>query len=447
MEHKATPVTPEQLQKFRAAYEADPVRRAMTHAFSMTGMNSLAFDPEASRKMLFRFSTDIKTMSATNQKSSGRCWLFAAANLLREIIAKQLNIDSFELSQSYLAFWDKFERVNYFFDTIIETAGRPADERTVAYVVSTGVGDGGQWDMFMNIVRKYGIVPKDVMPETQQSSSTANLNSVLNRFLRRGAAILRRLVAGGAAEDEIDECKNEMLEKAYKFLASCYGSAPEKFDFEYVDKDRKYHILTDLTPGSFYEQFIGDRLEEYVSIINAPTADKPYGKLYTVEYLGNVSGAPGVLYLNLEMSEFKKAILAQLNDGEPVWFGCDCGKFGESTRKIWDDNSFDFGLMTGLDQDISKEDMLDYHVSKMNHAMVLTGVNIAKDGKPDRWKIENSWGSDGANGGYHTASDSWFDKFMYQAVVNKKYLAEYAEVFGTKPTLLNAWDPMGSLAD
>ena len=443
----AAPITCCELKAFGEYHAQDNVRQAMTSVFSKTNMGSMTFLTDKAKKMQFFFNHEVKTMGATNQKSSGRCWLFAATNVLREQIGKKLNVDSFELSQSWLAFWDKFERVNYFFDTIIETAGRPADERTVAYVVSTGVGDGGQWDMFMNIVRKYGIVPKDVMPETQQSSSTANLNSVLNRFLRRGAAILRRLVAGGAAEDEIDECKNEMLEKAYKFLASCYGSAPEKFDFEYVDKDKKYHILTDLTPMSFYEQFIGDRLEEYVSIINAPTADKPYGKLYTVEYLGNVSGAPGVLYLNLEMSEFKKAILAQLNDGEPVWFGCDCGKFGESTRKIWDDNSFDFGLMTGLDQDISKEDMLDYHVSKMNHAMVLTGVNIGRDGKPDRWKIENSWGSDGANGGYHTASDSWFDKFMYQAVVNKKYLAEYAEVLETKPTLLNAWDPMGSLAD
>ena len=238
-----------------------------------------------------------------------------------------------------------------------------------------------------------------------------------------------------------------MLEKAYKFLVSCYGPAPESFDFEYVDKDRKYHIETGLTPVSFRDKYVGNRLNDYVSIINAPTADKPFGRTYTVEYLGNVIGGNIIRHLNLDMAEFKKAILDQLSDGEIVWFGCDCGKYGERERKIWDDRSFDFELLSGLDLDMPKDVMLDYQFSRMNHAMVLTGVNIAPDGKPDRWKIENSWGSDGANGGYYIASDTWFDKFMYQAVVNKKYLAKYENAIETEPVRLKPWDPMGSLAD
>jgi len=447
MLEKATPITEDALAQYRAAYEADPMRRAMTHAFSQSGMNALAFDPVAARAMQFKFSVDIPTMSATNQKSSGRCWLFAATNVLREIIAKEKKLDSFELSQSYLAYWDKFERVNYYLESILDTAHLPADDRTVAYIVETGVFDGGQWDMFVNIVRKYGVVPKDAMPETQQTSATGDLNRFLNLYLRRSTPILRNMVRSGASRGEIEAKKNEILCRASAFLTACYGPAPETFDFEYVDKDKKYHVEKGYTPRSFFEKYIGNRLDDYVSIIHAPTADKPYNHMYTVSYLGNVVGGADVAYLNLDMADLKAAVLAQMKDGEIVWFGSDCGKYGDRTQKIWDDKCFDYELLTGLELEMSKADMLDYHVSQMNHAMVLTGVNLNEAGVPDRWKIENSWGSDGANGGYHIASDSWFDKFVYQAVVHKKYLEKYADVLREKPTVLAPWDPMGSLAD
>ena len=423
MRNHATDIKKEDLIRYEEAYAADPIRQVMTCAFSKANMNDLAFDPVAARKMQFKFSVDIKTMTATNQKQSGRCWLFAAANVLREIVAKELNLDSFELSQSYLAFWDKFERVN------------------------TGVHDGGQWDMFVNIVNKYGIVPKDAMPETQQTSATGTLNMLLNRYLRRCTPILRNLVQSGADEETIRCEKDKMLEKCYAFLVSCYGTIPETFDFEYVDKDKNYHIEEGYTPHSFYEKFIGDRLKDYVSIIHAPTADKPFGKMYTVAYLGNVIGGADVAYLNLDMDDFEAAVLAQLKDGEIVWFGSDCGKYGEGTKKQWDDASYNYELISGLDIDMTKADMLDYHVSQMNHAMVITGVNLTPAGVPDRWKIENSWGSDGANGGYHIASESWFRKFVYQAVVHKKHLGDKAAILDEEPIVLNPWDPMGSLAD
>ena len=435
------------MARYTDAYEHDALRRAMTNAFSKGTINDLAFNPIAARKMQFKFSIDIKTMSATNQKSSGRCWLFAATNVLRERIAKELNLDSFELSQSYLALWDKFERVNYYFESILDTAALPADDRTVSYIVQTGVHDGGQWDMFVNIVKKYGVVPKDAMPETQQSSATANLNMLLNRYLRRCTPILRGMVQRGESADAIQAAKDEMLGKCWSFLLSCYGEPPAQFDFEYVDKDKNYHVERGLTPASFTEKYVGNMLDDYVSVIHAPTADKPFGKLYTVAYLGNVVGGADVAYLNLDMPAFKEAVLAQMKDGEIVWFGSDCGKYGEGTKKQWDDASYDYELVSGLDLDISKADMLDYHVSQMNHAMVLTGVNLNEAGAPDRWKIENSWGADGANGGYHMASDSWFDKFVYQAVVQKKYLAAYADVLAGTPAVLDPWDPMGSLAD
>ena len=443
---EATPITVPALEAYSETYYADPKNILLTNAYSKVGMGDLAFDPVAARKMQFKFSVDIPTMSATNQRSSGRCWLFAATNVLREIIAKKKNLGNFELSQSYLAFWDKFERINYFLESIIDTAGLPDGDRTVDFIIQTGVHDGGQWDMFVNIVKKYGIVPKDAYPETAQSSSTGQLNGHINRYLKKMASVLRKMIAEGADRAAVDAVKEEALQKTYTFLCQCYTMPPATFDWEYVNKDNKHVVEKNYTPYTFRDEMIGDMLDDYVSIINAPTKDKPFNKVYTVSYLGNLVEAKPVLYLNLEMEEFKSIVRKQLEDGEIVWFGSDCGKYGDGAKKAWDDESFNQALLTGLDSTMTKAEMLDYHMSQMNHAMVITGVNI-EDDKPNRWKIQNSWGSDGANGGYHMASDTWFDKFVYQAVVHKKYLTDKLDILSEDPIVLTPWDPMGSLAD
>lgn len=261
------------------------------------------------------------------------------------------------------------------------------------------------------------------------------------------ALTLRTKLAAGASAEDAQALKQDALDATYSFLCECYTTPPASFDFEYVTKDKKYRIEKNWTPLTFRDELIGTMLDDYVSIINAPTKDKPFDRTYTVAYLGNVIGAENeVLYLNLEMEEFKDLVRRQLEDGELVWFGSDCGKCGDRDTKVWDDQSFQYTRLTGLDFNMSKEEMLDYHVSQMNHAMVITGVNL-DDGKPNRWKIENSWGTDGANGGYHIASDSWFDKYVFQAVVHKKYLGDKAALLNETPIVLNPWDPMGSLAD
>lgn len=441
-------VTSAELEDFRTRYGADTLRRAMTDALYQTDLNKLTCSPSSVRNLVFRFSTDIKTMKATAQNKSGRCWLFAATNVMREHLAKKLNLDKFELSQSYLAFWDKFERCNYFLEVILQTAQLPLNDRTVNYVLNDGgISDGGQWDMFASLVRKYGVVPKDAMPETYQSSNTRGFSGILRRFLHKYALVLRRMVQNGASREELEEKKKELLSKCWSFLASCYGEPPTVFDFEYVDKDGKYHRDGQLTPIAFRDRYFDGMLDDCVSIINAPTDDKPFDRLYTVKYLGNVAEDKGVRHLNLTMEELKDAVLRQLADGEIVWFGSDCGKYGDRDNAFWDDNSFEEELITGLDGDMDKRDMLDSCESRMNHAMCLTGVNIGDDGKPNRWKIENSWGADGLYGGYFMASDSWFDRFVYQAVVHKKYLGEKAAIFDTEPIVLDPWDPIGSLAD
>ena len=443
---KYEPITVENLEKWSESYRNSPERQLATLALARSDLNSVDVAAGAAMEMKHKFSLEIETMEVTNQKKSGRCWLFAATNVLREKIARELNLKSFELSQSYLAFWDKFERANYFLECMLDTATLPPDDRTVSFILQTGVHDGGQWDMFANIVRKYGVVPKDVFDETYQSSNTGSMNHVLNRNLKVSAIRLRRMVEEGRSEEEISKCREEILGKIYGFLCSCYGEPPRKFDFEYVDKDGKYGIERDMTPMSFAEKYAADLLRETVSVIHAPTKDKPFDKTFTIRYLGNVVGGQEVRHLNLTLEDFKAAIIRQLEDGQVVWFGSDVGKFGDRENGFWDDASFHAELLTGLDLSISKEDALDYGFAAMNHAMVITGFNRIGE-KINRWKIENSWGDDRGNKGYYVCSDTWFDQYVFQAAVQKKYLGEKAELYQQEPIVLDPWDPMGTLAD
>ena len=442
-----TPITQEQLKAWSDHYNASEARKIATLALSRTDVKQAAYVSSAAFAMRHKFSIEIPTLPVTNQEKSGRCWLFAACNVLRERIAKRLNLENFELSQSYLAFWDKFERANYFLESILETADLPTDDRTVSFVLDTGVHDGGQWDMFANIVRKYGVVPKDVYDETFQSANTRSMNSLLNRNMKVCAAKLRRMVSSGAGEAEIQAEKARMLDRVYGFLCSCYTEPPKTFDFEYVDKDKKYHVEKGFTPQAFCEKYVGGLLDETVSVIHAPTQDKPYHKTFTIKMLGNVVGGNPVKHLNLTMDEMKAAIIRQMQAGKVVWFGSDVGKYGDRDAGVWDDQSYNTELLTGLELTLSKEDSLNYGFAAMNHAMVLTGVTLDENGRPVRWKIENSWGNEKGAKGYYICSDTWFDDYVFQAAIEKEYLGDLAALAKQEPIALEPWDPMGTLAD
>ena len=441
------PISTQMLDAFTTSYQENPQRQLAAHALSKCALSDVAFVSGEAGKLRQKFSLCIPTLEVTNQKHSGRCWLFAATNVLRESIAKVHNIEPFELSQSYLAFYDKFERCNYFLESILETADLPTDDRTVMFLLHTGVHDGGQWHMFASIVQKYGIVPKDAFDETYQSENTKEMNYVLNRNMKICAAKLRRMKQAGKSEEELQAAKEEMLSKVYSYLVSCYGEPPKTFNFEYVDKDKQYHAVKDLTPLSFSAYcHVPELLGEMVSIIHAPTKDKPYDHTYTIQFLGNVVGGQKVKHLNLSLEDFKGAILRQLMAGKVVWFGSDVSHDGNRTMGLWDDRSFDFSLLSGLDMDISKEDALDYGFAAMNHAMVLTGVHL-EEGKPVRWRIENSWGDEKGDKGYYICSDSWFDKYVFQAAIERSFLGDKAHLTSLVPTVLAPWDPMGTLAD
>jgi bleomycin hydrolase len=271
------------------------------------------------------------------------------------------------------------------------------------------------------------------------------MNYALNRALKAEAVCLRRMAREEKPAEEIQAEKNRALGRIYAFLCSCYGRPPESFDFEYYDQDKVYHAERGLTPTAFAEKYVADLLAETVSCIHAPTKDKPWHRTYTIRLLGNVVGGKPVKHLNLPMEELKAAIIAQLKDGKVVWFGSDVGHYGERELGLWDDQSFNLELLTGLPMEISKEDALDYGFAAMNHAMCLTGVNLV-DGKPTRWKIENSWGDKNGEKGYYVCSDTWFDAYVFQAAIERKYLGNLAGLADQEPVELDPWDPMGTLA-
>ena len=332
-------------------------------------------------------------------------------------------------------------------EQIIATADQEIGSRKVKFLLDTPQQDGGQWDMVVSLFEKYGVVPKSVYPESVASSNSRELNQYLNKLLRQDAQILRDLIAGGADQAAVQAKKEELLQEIFNYLAMTLGLPPRQFDFAYRDKDDNYQSEKNITPQAFFEKYVGLKLSDYVSVINAPTADKPYGKSYTVEMLGNVVGAPSVRYINLPMDRFKELAIAQMKSGETVWFGSDVGQVSDRQKGILATNVYDFTASMDINLTQDKAGRLDYSESLMTHAMVLTGVDLDADGKPVKWKVENSWGDKVGQKGYFVASDAWMDEYTYQIVVRKDFLtAEELAAYEAEPQVLAPWDPMGALA-
>lgn len=417
------------------------------NAATYNGVQKVARDVNALKNEPFAFNVDIKNGDVTNQKQSGRCWMFASMNVLRNIVIKKFNLENFELSQSYTLFWDKLERCNYYMEAVIEKANEPLEDRVMDYLMSDLLSDGGQWDMFVNIVKKYGLVPKYAYPESQTSSATVQLNKYLCKIMRKYTTELREKVQNEGVE-KARELKEEVLKDVYNVLTSTLGEIPEKFDVVLHDKDGKLIEDKGMDAHSFFDKYIGADIDDYVSLINSPTEDKPFNKTYTIKYLGNIVEGRIVKHLNLPIEELKKAAVKQLKDGYPVWFGCDVGRSSivEDERAILDTKAVDYETLFNVDLKFSKEDALDYGYSMMTHAMTFTGVQM--DGNEAlRFKVENSWGEKFGYKGHFVMTSDWFDQYVYQVVVNKKYLTEKSRKdYEKEPKELKPWDPMGSLA-
>ena len=433
--------------KLYAAYEANPKFAAMENAISHNGLLASLEKRSAAVENTPIFSLALTKDKVSDQKASGRCWMFAALNTFRHKMIAGFQLEDFELSQAHTFFWDKYEKSNWFLEQVLATADQELTSRKVKFLLDTPQQDGGQWDMVVALFEKYGVVPKSVYPESISSSNSRELNQILNKLLRQDAQILRELAAKGAESAELQAKKEELLQEVFNFLAMNLGLPPRQFDFSYRDKDNNFHSESGLTPQVFFKKYVDLKLDDYVSIINAPTADKPYGKSYTVEMLGNVVGSKPVRYLNVEMDRLKELAIAQMQAGETVWFGSDVGQSSNRKAGIMADGMYDFTSSMDIQLTQDKAGRLDYSESLMTHAMVLTGVDLDENGKAKKWKVENSWGEKVGNKGYFVASDSWMDEYTYQIVVRKEFLTE-AELaaYEAEPIVLAPWDPMGALA-
>jgi bleomycin hydrolase len=432
------------LEQLRKNFSANPGYRLAQNAVTRVTVDDVAINREILNAVDHSLSTTLDDWKVTNQERSGRCWLFAGLNLLRVGVMRKTGLKDFEFSQNHAMFWDKIERANYFLEAIIETADRDLDDRTIAFLLENVAGDGGQWNMFAALVAKHGLVPKGYMPETQSSSNTARMNSVLQYQLRQGTRAVRAAAAESVSAARA--VKADILQVIYRVLCIHLGTPPESFDWQWTDKDKQFHRDGVLTPQEFAAKYVDLPLADYVCLVHDPRPSSPAGRTFTVEYLGNVIGAPPVTYLNVDMSVIKDIAAKTIEGGEPVWFGCDVGKMMSNDFAVWDARLYDLPGVYDASFELDKASRLAYHETQMTHAMLFTGVDVLA-GATRRWRVENSWGAERGKEGFYTMNDSWFDEYVFEIAARRDALpAELQAALDAEPIVLPAWDPMGALA-
>ena len=437
-------ITNEQISKLRKAFDENPSNKVAQNAVTGVQLPDLTLNRDVVQDIDNTFSVKLDEWKVTSQKRSGRCWLFAALNLFRVGAMKKMNVKDFEFSQAHIHFWDKFERSNHFLEAIIDTADRPVDDRTIHFLLSDPIGDGGQWNMAMNLIEKHGLVPKSAYPESNTSSATRWMNTELKNILRSSACEIRTILENGGSEDDARAHKEKRVSDIWNMLCIHLGTPPTTFDWQWRDKDNEFHRKGSMTPQEFADEYVDVDWRNYVCIVNDPRNE--YYQTYTVDYLQNVAGGPPVVYLNVPNDEMKNITQKLLEDGVPVWMGCDVGKEMDRKGGYWDANLFNVSELYGVEYGMNKENRLRHGQTMMTHAMLFTGVDVV-DGKPRRWRVENSWGGDTGQKGYYTMNDSWFDEYMFEIAAPKDYLTEKMQAsLETEPVVLEAWDPMGSLA-
>ncbi len=394
------------------------------------------------------FSSHLPENPATSQNKSGRCWMFAALNTFRTRAGQSLNIEGgLELSQNYTMFWDKLEKANYFLENVLNTLDEPIGSRVLDFLLASPIQDGGQWHMFVNLIEKYGVVPKTVMPETESSSATGRMNDFVTGKLREYACRLRKASKGHTDTAGLAAMKDEFMGEVYRLLCIHLGEPPSSFDWQWRDKDKVFHRAGRITPQEFYRKHVGLDLSDYVCLINDPRPEHEYDQVYTVRLLGNVVGGRIVEYLNVDVETMKRCAVTQIQAGDPVWFGCDVGKFLDRDLGVMDRGLFDYSLVYGTENGMSKAERLHYGESLMTHAMVFTGVDLDEEAHPKKWRVENSWSNKPGDKGYFQMSDPWFDEFNFEVVVHKDHVpGDSLKALDRKPIELEPWDPMGSLA-
>jgi bleomycin hydrolase len=437
-------ITRKQVAELRKGFDAESSNKVAQNAVTNVQLPDLTLNRDLVQDIDDSFSTKLDDWKVTAQMRSGRCWLFATLNLLRVGAMKKMKLKNFEFSQAHIHFWDKFERANHLLEAIIETSDRPVDDRTIHFLLSDPIGDGGQWNMAMNLIRKHGLVPKSAYPESNSSSATRWMNAELKNILRSSACEIRAIVDGGGSVEEAREHKEKRIADIWNMLCIHLGTPPKTFNWQWRDKDDEFHRNGRMTPQQFAAEFVDIDWEDYVCIVNDPRNE--YYQTYTIDFLQNVAGGPPVVYLNVPNKEMKAITQKLLEDGMPVWMGCDVGKEMDRKRGLWDADLFDVEGLYGVEYGMDKADRLRHNQTMMTHAMLFTGVDVV-NGRPRRWRVENSWGDKTGQKGYYTMNDSWYDQYMFEIAAPTSYLNEKMQAgLEAEPVVLPAWDPMGSLA-
>ena len=430
-------ISEDMLGRIRQGYQGTPEQKAVKNALASNSIATLAINAENLSMIDTHFSHRVTTKGITDQKSSGRCWLFTGLNVLRAKMITKYDLPDFEFSQNYNSFYDLLEKSNLFLQAIIDTRDLPMDDRKVDWLIKNPIGDGGQFTGVSNLIMKYGVVPKSVMPETYQSNNTGQMAMILKWKLREYALELRGLKANKAAER-----KEAMLTEVYRILVECLGVPPTEFEWTRYDKQGKAVSTTKYTPKSFYEEYIGEDLENnYVMIMNDPTRE--YGKVYEIEYDRHVYDGENWLYINLPIERVKELAIASIKDNTAMYFSCDVGKFMDRKKGTLDIANMDYASLFRTQFPMDKKQRIQTYSSGSSHAMTLIAVDLDEAGKPRKWMVENSWGAASGYKGNLIMTDEWFDNYMFRVVVEKKYVpADVLKMLEQTPVMLPAWDPM-----
>ena len=430
-------ISEDMLNRIRKGYQGTPEQKAIKNALASTSIATLAINGENLSMIDTHFSNRVKTQGITDQESSGRCWLFTGLNVLRAKMIDKYNLPGFEFSQNYNSFYDLLEKSNLFLQAIIDTRELPMDDRKVDWLLKNPIGDGGQFTGVSNLIMKYGVVPKNVMPETFQSNNTSQMGTILKLKLREYALELRGLKPAKAMER-----KEWMLSEIYRILVECLGVPPTEFEWTRYDKEGKIVSTKKYTPKSFYQEFIGEDLENnYIMVMNDPSRE--YNKVYEIEYDRHVYDGENWLYVNLPIEGVKELAIASIKDNTAMYFSCDVAKFLNSKKGTLDLNNMDYASLFRTQFPMDKKQRIQTYSSGSSHAMTLIAVDLDDAGKPRKWMVENSWGAASGYQGNLIMTDEWFDNYMFRVVVEKKYVpADILKLLEQKPILLPSWDPM-----
>ena len=425
----------EEIETFKEMYEKEDYA-CRESACARTELKDIVYLPLNAAKLVREFNVEVKTRGITAQLKSGRCWMFSLLNILREQVAEKCNLKEFKLSANYIIFYDKLEKANNYLEMVIANADKPLNDRMNEYILD-GVGDGGYFEMAKDLVEKYGVVPADTMPDTYQACHTEKFLYLFNLLLHKDASVLRSAVKEGK---DVQALKKEMLAEIYRMECICFGKPVSSFEFSYRDEEGNFHSDAHITPKEFYEKYCAVELEDYVTLTNQITDNKPLHSHYTYHFIGNMADKNNDS-INVTWKELEDACVQQLKDGKPVWFGCDSQAYGDRQTGVWDQDSFAYASMFGIDFDMEKSERLKYRVSYATHAMILTGVHLDEEENPVRWKVENSWGKELGKDGYFVLSEKYFREYVYEAIILKKYLTrEQLEVLAKEPVEILPWE-------